>query len=107
MLSSVVSEVQRLYKSVMYIDKKCPFYLLGISSVFDSKGMWILQGGILRPVAEGLWTRAQRMNYCDFFLFVCFLSKKKSVTGFLNKLCNGFRLRLEGEKNQVLFINTN
>lgn len=58
-LRSVVAEVQRLYKSVMYINKKCPFYLLGISSVFDSKGMWILQGGILCPVAEGIWTRAQ------------------------------------------------
>lgn len=37
MLQSVVMEVQRLYKSVMYINRKSVLYLYGISSMFDSK----------------------------------------------------------------------
>lgn len=40
------------------------------------------------------------------FFFVCFLIEKERDR-LLNKLCNGIRLRLEGEKNQVLFINAN
>lgn len=37
MLQSVIMEVQRLYKSVMYINRKSVLYLYGILSVFDSK----------------------------------------------------------------------
>lgn len=48
----------------------------------------------------------ERITVSLFFLFFFFFIEKERDR-LLNKLCNGIRLRLAGEKNQVLFINAN
>lgn len=88
MLQSVVMEVQRLYKSVMYINRKSVLYLYGISSVFDSK----VCGFCRVESCAFLWW------YQDLWLMNELLWVFKGTWQVFYKLCKGIKLRLEREK---------
>lgn len=93
MLQSVIMEVQRLYKSVMYINTKSVLYLYGISSVFDSKvcGFCRVESGTCLRWYQDLWLMNELL-----WVF-------KRTWQVFYKLYKGIKLRLERE-NQVLII---